>query len=193
LQHESRRMSVESLIEDVIAREGGYVNDPDDPGGPTKYGITQNTLAAYLGRPVSVSEVAALTQRQAHAIYRSNYIDRPRVNLAPAPLQPFLLDSAVNHGPADAVRMLQRVLSDVGTLELAIDGVMGPQTAEAARVTLTRTGDRLLLSSLADERRRLYLRLTAERPALKKFLAGWIARADSFDPLYDDRSVRGAV
>jgi len=182
-------MTVDALIDDIIAREGGYVNDPDDPGGPTKYGVTQATLAAYLGRPVSASDVAALTGEQARSIYRSKYYDTPRLGLAPDALQPFLLDAAVNHGPAEAVRMLQRVLADTGTTGLAIDGMMGAQTAEAARAAYARIGERLL-SSVADERRRVYLRLAAERPVLGKFLGGWLARADAFDPRYDPESIR---
>lgn len=182
-------MTVDALIDEIIAREGGYVNDPDDPGGPTKYGVTQATLAAYLGRPVSASEVAALDRERVRRIYRSMYYDAPRIGLAPQALQPFLLDTAVNHGPAEAVRMLQRVLADTGATGLAIDGVMGPDTAEAARAAIARIGKRLL-SSVADERRRVYLRLAAERPALGKFLGGWLARADAFDPLYDLASIR---
>lgn len=178
-------MTVDTLIDDIIAREGGYANDPDDPGGPTKYGITQATLSDYLGRPVSASEVAALAREQARAIYRSRYYDAPRLGLAPDALHPFLLDAAVNHGPAQAVRMLQRVLADTGTGGLAIDGAMGPETAEAARAALARLGSRLL-ASLAEERRRVYLSLAADRPALEKFLDGWLARADAFDPMRSD-------
>jgi len=174
-------MSFDRLISEIIAREGGYVADPDDPGGPTNHGITQATLAEWRGRPVAPEEVAALTREEAATIYRARYYEAPRLSLAPHVLQPFLLDAAVNHGPVEAVRMLQRVLADTGAEGLDIDGRLGPATARAARAALDRLGN-WLLAALADERRRVYFGLVAARPQLSKFLDGWIARANAFDP-----------
>lgn len=172
---------IDTVIAEIIGREGGYVNDPDDPGGPTKYGITQATLSDWRGRPVSAEDVRALGREEAGEIYRRRYFEAPRLSLAPESLQPFLLDAAVNHGPAAAVRMLQRVLADTGADGLGIDGRMGPETARAAADAYARMGS-WLLAALADERRRVYFGLAAARPALAKFLDGWIARASGFDP-----------
>jgi len=172
-------MALNSLLDAILEREEGFVNDPNDPGGATKYGISRETLADWRGRPVSVAEVAALAPDEAHAIDRARYYERPRIDRAPESLQSLLLDAAVNHGPGAAVTMLQQVLSAVSEETLSIDGMLGPQTA--AEAAWQQLGD-WLLAALADERRRVYFQLTARRPVLTKFLEGWLARANSFDP-----------
>jgi lysozyme family protein len=64
----------ERIISDLLAREGGFVNHPADRGGATKFGITQDTLSAWLGRAASVEDVRALTASEAGAIYRQRFI-----------------------------------------------------------------------------------------------------------------------
>jgi len=174
-------MALAQVLDAILEREGGFVNDPEDPGGATKYGITRDTLAQWRGGPVSLDEVAALEEEEARAIYRARYYEAPGFDRAPQALQPFLVDAAVNHGPATAVKILQRVLRAAGAASLAADGIFGPETQEAAEAAWRRLGD-WLLAALADERRRVYFALTARNPRLEKFLDGWLARANSFDP-----------
>ncbi len=80
--------SVDAMIDDVIRREGGFVDHPADRGGPTKFGITQAALARYLGRAVTAAEVDALSPDQAKQIYRRDYYqapaDRPAAGAHPA-------------------------------------------------------------------------------------------------------------
>jgi len=74
-----RSVMVESLIDDIIRREGGFVNHPADRGGPTKYGITAKTLGNWrqLGWLATSDEVATLTESEAREIYRHRYILAP--------------------------------------------------------------------------------------------------------------------
>ena len=124
--------SVESIAAEIVRREGGYVNDPDDPGGATKHGVTLKTLQGLKtdltgdGR-VDVADVKALTPAQAAEIYIRHYYRAPKIDLLPEPLQASVFDMQVNAG-ANAVRILQRLMAAFG-LPLEDDGVIGPVTA----------------------------------------------------------------
>lgn len=115
-------MTETEIIDDLIRREGSrYTNRPADYGGPTKFGITLQTLREEWGAWVTPEHVAALTEPQARAIYQQRYITRPRLNLIPDPrLRAFLVDYLVNGGPV--VKDLQR------SLGAAADGRIGPDT-----------------------------------------------------------------
>lgn len=91
--------AADAIIEEVIRREGGYVDHPADRGGPTKYGITATTLAQWLGvSVVSRDAVRALSIEDARLIYRSLYV-RPFNRFSATPdLLSFAVDSAVQHG-----------------------------------------------------------------------------------------------
>jgi ferredoxin-NADP reductase len=71
--------TIEQILDDILRREGGYVNHPADRGGPTNFGITAQTLGSWrkLGRPATAAEVQALTEPEARAIYRQQYITGP--------------------------------------------------------------------------------------------------------------------
>ena len=111
----------------VLAHEGGFVNHPDDPGGATKAGITQATLARARGGPVTVEDVRALSRGEAEAIYRRRYWDAVRADELPSGPDLAVFDCAVNAGPAQAARLLQRAVG------VAADGIVGPVTLDAAR------------------------------------------------------------
>ena len=117
--------SVEQMIDDVIRREGGYVDHPQDRGGPTKFGITQATLSRHLGRPASFEEVHRLERTVAAQIYRRDYYGLPQLDTLPDRIQPFMFDAAVNHGPGRAIRFVQQVCTDAGFGPLAVDGACG--------------------------------------------------------------------
>ena len=91
-------VNVETLIGDIIRREGGYVDDPSDLGGATKYGITLATLQAARGRPTTKDDVRALTEDEARAIYRAEYASPFAAYAQDPELYALLVDSAVQHG-----------------------------------------------------------------------------------------------
>ena len=110
--------TVRQIAEEIVAREGGFVNDPDDPGGATNYGVTIGTMRR-LGLDltgdgiVGLADVHALSREQAVDIFITHYFQRPRIAEMPQALQPSLFDMYVNAG-GNAVKILQQLLRDMG-------------------------------------------------------------------------------
>lgn len=181
--------SVTEIADQIVAREGGYVNDPDDPGGATKFGVTIHTMRR-LGLDldgdgkITPSDVKRLTRAQARDIFLKHYFYKPRINELPEPLQATVFDMYVNAG-GNAVRILQRLLSKMG-YELSQDGALGPQTLGIARTAMKFAPDHLV-DAYGIERRNYYYRLADRRPASRKYArrkdggkGGWIKRAEEF-------------
>lgn len=159
------------IIDELIRREGGYVNHPADRGGPTKFGITQKTLGQWRGRSVSAQEVRDLEESEARAVYAKLFVSEPKLDqVQDAALRELLIDCAVNHGPARAVKWLQTAL---GT---PADGVIGPRTLAA--LAEQRAAD--LYKRVLAARIVFYGRLVTDDRAQAAFAAGWAARAAEF-------------
>ncbi len=180
---------VRQIAREIVAREGGYVNDPDDPGGVTNHGVTIHTMRR-LGidltgdGQVTEADVRRLTAAQAVDIYLEHYFRRPRIGDLPAPLQASVFDMYVNAG-ANAVKILQRMLAKMGFGTVA-DGVIGPQTIAHAHAAAARAPD-LIADAYAIERRNYYYAIADARPASRKYArrrdggkGGWIRRAEEF-------------
>ncbi|MCL7463737.1 holin-associated N-acetylmuramidase [Phaeovulum sp. NW3] len=181
--------SVKDIAREIVAREGGYVNDPDDPGGATKYGVTLATLQRLGidmtgdGR-VTGADVRALSPDQAEDIFIRHYFDAPRLGELPAPIQASVFDMYVNAG-AQAIRILQRLLNQMGQ-PVAVDGVLGPQTTTAAHAAAAAAPDHFA-DAYGIARRNYYYALADARPASRKYArtrqgdkGGWIRRAEEF-------------
>ncbi len=173
-------VSVEAMIEDVIRREGGFVDHPADRGGPTRFGITQATLSQHLGHAASVAEVEQLSLGQARQIYRRDYYQAPQIDQLPEAIQPFVFDSSVNHGPRRAIRFVQQVCNLAGFGPLVVDGVCGPETLRAAHDAARAMTD-WLLAALVEERRNFYQAIVRDDPSQAVFLDGWLNRLTAFD------------
>lgn len=180
---------VRRIAEEIVTREGGFVNDPDDPGGPTKHGVTIGTLR-QLGIDVNkdgvinAADVRALTKAQALEIYLRHYYERPRISELPESIQASVFDMYVNSG-SNAVKILQRVLTMMG-FTCSVDGEIGPQTIRVATMAEKQAGS-YLSDAYGIERRNFYYRLADARPASRKFArrrnggkGGWIVRAEEF-------------
>lgn len=146
----------------IFPNEGGYVDNPKDPGGATNLGVTQATLAAWRKRPVSKAEVKALGKPEARDIYRKAYADKVAFDELPSGLDAAVLDYAVNSGPSRAVKALQ------GLVGAAQDGIIGPKTLAA----VARYGAGTLVTRLCDERMRFLRGLKT----WKTFGKGWTSR-----------------
>lgn len=183
------RSTVRQLAEDIVAREGGFVNDPADPGGATKYGVTIHTLRRLgldLDRDgtVGVSDVARLSRAQAVDIFLDHYFARPRLGELPEALQPSVFDMYVNAG-SNAINILQRLLRDMGQA-VAVDGVVGPRTIAAAQAAMSMAVEHFV-DAYGIARRNYYFALADARPASRKYArtrkggkGGWIRRAEDF-------------
>lgn len=172
--------SVDSMILDIIRREGGFVDHPADRGGPTNFGITHKTLARYLDREVTRDDIRKLSRTLAAEIYRRAYYLEPRIDALPPGIRAFLFDSAVNHGPRRAIKFLQTVLNASGFGPLDVDGLSGPKTRRQAKMAADRMGPWLLLA-LAEERRMFYRLIVERDPSQRVFLKGWMNRVAEFD------------
>jgi lysozyme family protein len=181
--------SVTDIADEIIAREGGYVNDPDDPGGATNFGVTIHTMRR-LGLDldgdgdVDPADVRRLSRGQARDIYVDHYFRRPGIARLPEVLQPSVFDMYVNAG-GNAVRILQRLLGDFGQ-PATVDGVIGPRTAAAAQSAFL-VAPAHLADAYGIARRNYYYALADRRPASRKFArrrdggkGGWIVRAEEF-------------
>lgn len=172
--------SVDSMINDIIRREGGFVDHPADRGGPTNFGVTHKTLARYLGREITREDVRSLSRELAAEIYRRSYYLEPRIDALPSGIRAFLFDSAVNHGPRRAIKFLQAVLNAAGFGPLGVDGLAGPKTRREAKSAEICMGP-WLVAALAEERRMFYRLIVDRDPSQRVFLKGWMNRVAEFD------------
>ncbi|MTD99112.1 peptidoglycan-binding protein [Paracoccus sp. YIM 132242] len=181
--------SVEDIAAQIVAREGGYVNDPDDPGGATNYGVTVGTMKSLGldlngdGR-VDAADVRMLTRAQAQQIFVDHYFRRPRLAELPDAVQASVFDMYVNAG-TNAVKILQRLVARMGFAASA-DGVVGPRTIAAAHDAAAAAPDHFA-DAYGIARRNYYYALADQRPASRKYAraksggkGGWITRAEEF-------------
>ncbi len=146
----------------ALKHEGGYVDHPADPGGPTNLGVTLATLSAVLGRPATKADVKALTPAKVAPIYRQRYWDAIEGDDLPAGLDYAVFDWAVNSGPARAAIALQCLVG------VADDGHIGPITLKA----VAGQDRQKLIGSLCDARL-AFLKALSTWPTFGK---GWSNR-----------------
>ena len=175
-------MDILTLIDDVIAREGGYSNHPADRGGPTNWGITQ-AVARDNG---FVGDMRALPRATAVAIYRRIYWDQPGyafvAEMAPS-VAAELFDTAVNMGVGTATGFLQRALNALNRNQrdypdLTLDRAIGARTLGALRAFRAlrgKAGEAVLLKAIEAMQGERYIALAETRPANEAFLYGWLA------------------
>lgn len=169
-------MTNREMIDRVIAREGGFVNDPLDSGGATNMGITLATLAGHRNTTVTPEDVQKLTKDEARDIYEALYLVGPGIDKIEDPLlRELVFDSAVQHGVGNAVRFLQRALPLVSDL---IDGVLGPATLSA----LSDASQYAVRRRTWGERALFYATILKKRPDQKRFAGGWFIRLSEFAP-----------
>lgn len=175
-------MNIDTLIEELIDREGGFSDHRADRGGPTMFGITESVARANGYRDA----MRQLPRATAAGIYRRLYWTRPSFDQvarhAPA-LAAELFDTGVNMGPKVATGFLQRALNALNRggrdyVDIANDGLIGPATLGALAAFLrTRgsAGEVVLLKAVEALQGERYLRLAETRPANEAFLYGWLA------------------
>ncbi|KAB7767620.1 glycoside hydrolase family 108 protein [Xanthomonas maliensis] len=142
------------LIERVLSHEGGYVNDPQDPGGETQWGISKRSYPQL--------NIRALTRADAIAIYRRDFWARVQGDKLPDEFAFQALDAAVNHGIGNAVRWMQRAAG------VADDGVIGPVTLAA--IAIAQPADLVLVFNA------IRLEFYAKLETFSRFGRGWTTR-----------------
>ena len=173
--------SKDVIFDEILGKEGGYVNHQDDKGGPTKWGITEKVARAHGYR----GDMIDLTSWQDLEILEAYYWFGPRFDQV-ATLSPDiaaeLCDTGVNMGPTVASRMLQRwlnVFNQQGKLypDMDTDGRIGPRTINALRAYLQKRGkdgELVLVKALNCTQGDRYLELAEKREANESFVYGWM-------------------
>jgi lysozyme family protein len=162
----------DASFEMVLKHEGGYVNDPRDPGGRTNLGVTQRAWEAYLNRSVTEAEMRALTPDTVKPFYKTMYWDKIKGDQLSNGVDYAAYDLAVNSGVGRAAKYLQEIAGVVA------DGAIGPKSLEAIKAC----NPKELVDALCDMRLAFLKRL----PTFETFGKGWSrrvaevkARADS--------------
>lgn len=151
----------------VIAHEGGYVNDPADPGGPTNLGVTLASWQAYVGHPVTALDIEALTLDAVKPFYKSQVWDLVKGDELASGIDYAVFDCAVNSGPSRAIRLLQSICNVVP------DGIIGPETIRSV-------GSRNVLNLIDEycQERLNYLRTLS---TWARFGNGWTNRVNDVE------------
>lgn len=178
-------MTIDDLVDEAIGREGGFVDDPHDAGGATRWGVTERVARAngYAG------DMRLLPRETAARIYLNVYYVAPgfdHIGAFSMPLAELLFDTGINMGPETAGTFLQRALNllNAGASlypDLTVDGACGPKTRAALQSYFQRrgaTGEGLavLLWTVHGFRTARYEAISVSRPANERFAYGWIAR-----------------
>lgn len=157
--------NLETCLAFTLVREGGFVNDPVDPGGATNHGITLATLRAWRGAPVSVEDVRNLTAEDAKPIYGTNYWNPIRGDQLPPGVDLSVFDFGVNAGTRRTAEQLQEIVG------VTVDGHIGPKTLAA----VNEADPAKLIEALCVRHEAYYQTL----PTFWKFGKGWTSRAEA--------------
>ena len=162
--------------------EGGFVADPRDPGGATKYGISLRFLRSLVPElgdvdgdgDIDADDILAITPERARALYKAHFWDPLDLDGLGAQLALPLFDTAVNMGHRRAVTVCQETARDLG-VPLAVDGAWGPRTREACLLVLKcrhrEAGDRFCLRRCGH-----YSAIVERNPRLGRYMRGWVNR-----------------
>ena len=152
-------------IAEILQQEGGFVNNPADPGGATNLGITKATLEAFRESQVTEDDVRNLTKDEAQEIYRAKYWNVMRCNDLPPGIDLMVFDFGVNAGPQRSVKLLQK------SAGVTTDGSVGPITLAEVRAA----DPAALIARFAQGRMDHYRSL----PTFETFGRGWTNRTEA--------------
>ena len=154
----------------VLKEEGGYVDNPKDPGGRTNLGVTQKVWESWVGHPVTEADMRAFGPQDVSPLYKSNYWDKIRGDSLPLGVDYATFDMAVNSGVARAAKTLQSVLGVT-----PVDGQVGPATLRACEAANARE-----VATRICEARLAFLQ---SLPTYATFGKGWSRRVSDVERL----------
>ncbi|MBA8325920.1 glycoside hydrolase family 108 protein [Citrobacter freundii] len=174
-------MTKDDIFTAILTKEGGYVNHPNDKGGPTNWGITEATARSH----GYTRDMRDLTRQEALEILEADYWYGPRFDLIAAvspSIAAELCDTGVNMGPSVQAKWLQRWLNAFNNQQLfypdiIADGHIGPRTVSALKSFLANRGsegENVLLRALNCSQGQRYLELAEQRLTNESFVYGWL-------------------
>lgn len=170
------RDEIDTIIDGILEAEGWpvFTDDPLDKSGPTKGGITLDTLTAWRRRPTTAADVAALEEAEVRSIYREDYVTGPGFDrIEDEQLRFNVIDAGVLHGQAWAARRLQEVAG------VTVDGIVGPLTLRAVNAASARRLNLLFTARRALKIARIVrtdARVRNSNCYATAFLVGWMVR-----------------
>ena len=167
------KIEFNEIIEEVLEAEGGFVNDPDDKGGATNFGVTQSSYSAYLGSKASVEDVRNMTREEAKECYKQDFWNPAKVDRLPENLRHIYFDMVVNMGRKNAGKIIQQAVNTKKNQTLLeVDGIVGSGTL--SHVTSLTLKDVLVERSMFFANNCFDGSRFAKRTRQNKFLRGWI-------------------
>ena len=151
----------------VLKSEGGFVNNPKDPGGMTNLGVTKAVWENWVGNPVTEAEMRALGPQDVAPLYKANYWDKISGDSLPLGIDYATFDMAVNSGVSRAAKTLQQVLG------VAQDGQVGEATISACEAA----NPREIATGVCEKR----LAFLQSLPTYGTFGRGWSSRVASVE------------
>jgi lysozyme family protein len=167
------------ILDEIIDTEGGFVNNPIDRGGPTKYGITLRTLQSYK-KGSTINDLKNIDTYLAKDIYYGEYLVMPRINELPEFIHHIMLDMSINHGARNAVKILQKSLRRYGYVTKP-DGIIGSKTINLTIEACNNLKNNILVT-LVYTRNNFYKNIVINDRSQKIFLKGWLNRSNKFMP-----------
>lgn len=174
-------------INKVLEHEGGFINHPNDRGGPTNWGVTMNTYNMYMTAKTgktyisTVDEIKKMPKALAVDIYKKLYWDKIQGDkIKKYAVAAVIFDQAINRGVSSAIKQAQKVikaLDPFGFANIVQDGVMGPKSLEA----LNSVSEKPFLDSYLRESTQFYQNIVNRDPSQSVFLQGWLNRIKSLN------------
>lgn len=152
-----------TALQALLKHEGGFVNNPKDPGGMTNLGVTKAVWEDYLGHPVSEADMRSLTAEKVSPMYKQKYWDASKCNALPSGIDYLVFDFAVNAGVGRSIKTLQKALS------VPEDGLIGPVTLH--NISIMDSGE--LVSRFSEAKEDFYKSLKT----FNTFGKGWLNRS----------------
>lgn len=171
----------DKAFELLMKDEGGYVNDPDDHGGATKYGVTIGTLKTWFGHEATIEDVRALDEKTAKQIYRFLYWDVLKLDSINSPsIAIAMMNTCVLYGVGTTARMAQLSAHNLGHA-VVVDGKIGPLTAKAINACESKKFLNIFVAQIFNRINDLVL----ADPVKSKYRTGWTSRATRLLTLKD--------
>ena len=161
------KQNFDKALAAVLVHEGGYVNNPKDPGGMTNLGCTKAVWEEHCGHPVDEKAMRALTPADVAPLYKRKYWDKVQGDELPSGIDYIVFDTAINSGPGRAVKLLQACVG------VEVDGGIGPKTLAAVRAF----DSKQLMSDYSKRR----LSFMMDIPVWPTFGKGWTRRVQEVE------------
>lgn len=171
-------MTLDFILEEILGKEGGFIDHPDDRGGATNWGVTERVAREHGFQ----GHMRDLPRDEAKRILAKDYWHKPgfaQLAIISTPIAVKLTDMGVNMGPAFGARTLQRWLNAFNRREpeLTVDGNIGPRSCQALDTFIKargKDGEEVLLKAINCTQGERYLAITESRRANESFIFGWV-------------------